>query len=147
MIPDRIHGIGEFRDIREDDVEIHMDVQKPGRTTSRTKGRISAVTLDDMGADMETTVTVFDNRIEIESTQPRKPFCLGGDSSSLTLDSDNRAAAMVFAGSEEGGAGTAGIRRWQTCPSTIDRRRREEAEVQPCCTAGASFFSFHVLCT
>ena len=42
MIPDRIHDIGEFRGIREDDVEIHMDVQKPGRTTGRTTGQCAS---------------------------------------------------------------------------------------------------------
>lgn len=109
VIADRIHGLGEFRGPREEDVEIHMDVQKLGRTTGRTKGRISAVALDDVSVDMETGIAVFDNQIEIESTHPTKPFCLGGDSGSVIFDSDNRAAALLFAGSEEGGAGNLGL--------------------------------------
>ncbi len=86
-----------------------MDVRKLGRTTGLTNGRISAVALDDVGVDMETGIAVFDNQIEIESTREGKPFCLGGDSGSLIVDSDNLAAALLFAGSDEGGAWDLGL--------------------------------------
>ena len=105
----RIFGLGALAGMREDDIEILMEVHKLGRTTGRTTGRISAVALDDVAVDMDPGIALFDEQIEIESSHPTKPFCLGGDSGSVIVDSENRATALLFASSESGGAGNIGL--------------------------------------
>lgn len=81
------------------------EVQKLGRTTGRTSGRVSAFELDGVEVAYDAfPVLRFDDQIEIEGTDAG-PFSQGGDSGSLIFSADGRqAVGLLFAGGEEGGA-------------------------------------------
>lgn len=86
-------------------------VQKIGRTTGLTDGRVTAIEMDDVvvgyGADLGELR--FDNQIEVESTGTG-PFSRGGDSGSLVYrPADRRAVGLLFAGSETGGQNGTGL--------------------------------------
>jgi hypothetical protein len=85
-------------------------VAKVGRTTSHTRGRVSAIELDGVlvGYGEELGVMTFDDQIEIESTDD-SPFSRGGDSGSLVYREDGMALGLLFAGSETGGTGGTGL--------------------------------------
>ena len=80
------------------------EVAKVGRTTGLTRGRVTAIELDDVvvGYGEELGELSFDNQIEVESTSA-DPFSRGGDSGSLVYRSDGVALGLLFAGSETGG--------------------------------------------
>ena len=99
-----------------------MIVRKLGRTTGFTEGRVTAVALDDVGVDMGAGIASFDNQIEIEATQARA-FCRGGDSGSLIVDADNRAVALLFAGSDSGGSNDLGLTFANPMPAVMDALR------------------------
>ncbi|KQY22140.1 hypothetical protein ASD16_16035 [Cellulomonas sp. Root485] len=85
-------------------------VAKIGRTTSVTRGRVTAIELDNVvvgyGEDMGEIS--FDNQIEVESTGTG-PFSRGGDSGSLVYRADGVALGLLFAGSESGGENGTGL--------------------------------------
>lgn len=86
-------------------------VQKVGRTTGVTDGRVTAVELDDVvvGYGPGLGELRFDNQIEVESTGAG-PFSRGGDSGSLVYrPADRRAIGLLFAGSEAGGDNGTGL--------------------------------------
>lgn len=83
-------------------------VAKLGRTTGLTRGRITAIELDEVRIEYDSGLIRFDDQIEIEGSG-RAAFCDGGDSGSLVLASDRRAIGLLFAGSEEGGANNRGL--------------------------------------
>ena len=78
-------------------------VAKIGRTTSVTRGRVTAIELDNVvvGYGEEMGEISFDNQIEVESTGTG-PFSRGGDSGSLVYRADGVALGLLFAGSESG---------------------------------------------
>lgn len=123
VVPDRIHGIGSLGRPRVDDLEPLLEVRKLGRTTGLRKGVVTAVALDDVGVEMETSggvrVAYFDNQIEIESTVARKPFCRAGDSGSVIVDEMNQPAALLFAGSDQGGAFDLGLTYANPLPAVL----------------------------
>jgi hypothetical protein len=86
------------------------EVEKIGRTTGHTHGRVSAIEMDDVlvGYGPELGVLAFDGQIEVESTGPG-PFSRGGDSGSLVYRADGVALGLLFAGSETGGPDGAGL--------------------------------------
>jgi hypothetical protein len=85
-------------------------VEKIGRTTGHTHGRVSAIEMDDVlvGYGPELGVLSFDGQIEVESTGPGS-FSQGGDSGSLVYRSDGVALGLLFAGSETGGPDGSGL--------------------------------------
>ncbi len=85
-------------------------VAKIGRTTAVTRGRVSAIELDNVvvGYGPELGELSFDNQIEIESTGTG-PFSRGGDSGSLVYREDGVAIGLLFAGSESGGDNGTGL--------------------------------------
>ena len=85
-------------------------VAKIGRTTAVTRGRVSAIELDNVvvGYGEELGELSFDNQIEIESTGSG-PFSRGGDSGSLVYREDGVALGLLFAGSESGGENGTGL--------------------------------------
>lgn len=92
-------------------VEGDERVQKVGRTTGVTEGRVTAIELDDVvvGYGPELGELRFDNQIEVESTGTG-PFSRGGDSGSLVYRAaDRRAVGLLFAGSETGGENGTGL--------------------------------------
>lgn len=86
------------------------EVAKIGRTTALTRGRVTAIELDDVmvGYGEELGVLSFDDQIEVESTG-RGPFSRGGDSGSLVYRADGVAVGLLFAGSETGGTNGSGL--------------------------------------
>jgi hypothetical protein len=90
------------------DVEPAEAVEKVGRTTGHTRGRISAVEVDAVAVQYDDQVHRFDDQIEIEGLAG--PFSAGGDSGSVIWRSRDRApVALLFAGSSVGGPGGGGV--------------------------------------
>lgn len=85
-------------------------VAKIGRTTAVTRGRVTAIELDEVvvGYGEELGELRFDDQIEVESTGTG-PFSRGGDSGSLVYRSDGVALGLLFAGSETGGDNGTGL--------------------------------------
>lgn len=90
------------------DPDDEIAVEKVGRTTGWTKGRVSAIELDDVAVQYPVGVVSFDGQIEVEGDAGA--FSAGGDSGSLVYRPDTRqAVGLLFAGSERGGANGAGL--------------------------------------
>ncbi|MCF8477134.1 MAG: S1 family peptidase [Pseudolabrys sp.] len=101
-------GIGTLAGTRTDALLPGTAVAKVGRTTGVTRGRVSAIELDNVVVAYDIGNLSFDNQIEIESTGDG-PFSAGGDSGSLILDDQNCACGLLFAGSETGGRNGRGL--------------------------------------
>jgi hypothetical protein len=90
------------------DVDPDEAVEKIGRTTGHTTGRISAVEVDGVAVQYDRAVHRFDDQIEIEGDVG--PFSTGGDSGAVIWRSRDRApVALLFAGSTQGGRSGAGV--------------------------------------
>lgn len=86
-------------------------VQKIGRTTGVTDGRVTAIELDGLvvGYGSDVGELTFDNQIEVEGGG-EQPFSAGGDSGALVYrPTDRRAVGLLFAGSETGGENGRGL--------------------------------------
>ncbi len=91
-----------------DEVDPDQAVEKVGRTTGHTRGRITAVEVDGVAVQYDDGVHTFDGQIEIEGLSGG--FSAGGDSGSVIWRSADRAPlALLFAGSEVGGAQGGGV--------------------------------------
>jgi hypothetical protein len=90
------------------DVDPDEAVEKIGRTTGHTTGRITAVEVDGVAVQYDEAVYRFDDQIEIEGSSGA--FSAGGDSGSVIWRSRDRApVALLFAGSQTGGPAGAGV--------------------------------------
>ncbi len=90
------------------EVEPDEEVEKVGRTTGHTRGRVTAVEVDGVAVQYDDGLYVFDDQIEIEGLSGA--FSSGGDSGSVIWRSSDRAPlALLFAGSSEGGSTGAGL--------------------------------------
>jgi hypothetical protein len=90
------------------DIEPDEAVEKVGRTTGHTAGRITAVEVDGVAVQYDRAVLRFDDQIEIEGSAGA--FSAGGDSGSVIWRSRDRAPlALLFAGSDTGGSTGAGV--------------------------------------
>jgi hypothetical protein len=93
--------------VKSDDIVKSDKVWKVGRTTGLTRGTITAIELDGVAVGYPDFGTAsFDGQIEV--TGATGPFSLPGDSGSLILDEKNRALALLFGGSTQGGPGGSG---------------------------------------
>ncbi|WP_369257777.1 hypothetical protein [Geodermatophilus amargosae] len=91
-----------------EEVEPDEEVEKVGRTTGHTRGRVTAVEVDGVAVQYDDGVHVFDDQIEIEGVSGA--FSEGGDSGSVIWRTADRVPlALLFAGSSEGGSGGAGL--------------------------------------
>jgi hypothetical protein len=91
-----------------DDMEPDELVEKVGRTTGHTRGRITAVEVDGVGVQYDDGVHTFDDQVEIEGLTGA--FSAGGDSGSVIWRSRDRAPlGLLFAGSTEGGSAGGGV--------------------------------------
>jgi hypothetical protein len=104
----RLRGIGALAGQRADDLEIGEVVHKVGRTTGVRHGRVTAFELDGVAVEYDVGVVSFDNQIEIEGAGSRS-FSEAGDSGSLIVDDEMRAAALLFAGGDHGGSNGKGL--------------------------------------
>lgn len=87
-----------------------LAVEKVGRTTGLTVGRISAIEVDGVTVEYPTGVIEFDGQIEVTGTGATPRFSSGGDSGSLVYSPERHAAVgLLFAGSEYGGENGAGL--------------------------------------
>ncbi|MBO0609549.1 hypothetical protein [Myceligenerans salitolerans] len=83
-------------------------VEKVGRTTAVTRGRVTAIELDDVIVGYEDLGALsFDDQVEIEGNGVA--FSRGGDSGALVYREDGTAIGLLFAGSESGGQGGKGL--------------------------------------
>jgi hypothetical protein len=73
---------------------------KVGRTTGLTKGVVTSMSYDDLPVRFGDTVQYFDGQIELTGVD--QPFCAGGDSGSLIMDSEDRPFGLLFACTETG---------------------------------------------
>jgi hypothetical protein len=103
-----IEGLGTIAGVAEEPLEPGDMVAKFGRTTALTRGRVTAVELDAVVITYETGNLSFDHQIEIEG-DAGAPFSRGGDSGALVVDSQLRAAALLFAGGDQGGSQGQGL--------------------------------------
>lgn len=103
----RLPGIGVLGGVRRAAVDEGLTVAKVGRTTGTTHGRVTAFEMD-VEVEYDLGNLRFVNQIEIEGAG-RRAFSDGGDSGSLIVDSDNRAMAQLFAGTDEGGSNGKGL--------------------------------------
>lgn len=101
-------GLGRLRGLREAPIEPGDAVAKVGRTTGMTCGVVSAIELDEVVVSYERGALSFERQIEIES-RGDETFSAGGDSGSVIVDAEGFACALLFAGSEEGGANGKGL--------------------------------------
>jgi hypothetical protein len=91
-----------------DDVDPDELVEKLGRTTGHTRGRITAVEVDGVGVQYDDGVHTFDDQVEIEGLAGA--FSAGGDSGAVIWRSSDRAPlGLLFAGSTEGGSAGGGV--------------------------------------
>ena len=97
------------RVLAADEVDPDEQVEKVGRTTGHTRGRITAVEVDGVGVQYdEGVVHTFDDQIEVEGLQGS--FSEGGDSGSVIWRSSDRAPlGLLFAGSSTGGSAGGGV--------------------------------------
>lgn len=103
---DPTYPVGRLRGITAPDDEVV--VEKVGRTTGITRGRITAVELDGVVVEFPVGPVAFDDQVEV--TGDRGAFSAGGDSGSLVYRPDTaEAVGLLFAGSERGGDGDAGL--------------------------------------
>ena len=95
--------VAAFHDVDPDEL-----VEKVGRTTGHTRGRITAVEVDGVGVQYDDGVHTFDDQVEIEGLSGA--FSAGGDSGSVIWRSRDRAPlGLLFAGSTEGGSAGGGV--------------------------------------
>lgn len=98
----RLTGVGDVL-LREGEI-----VRKIGRTTGVTRGRISAIEMDNVLIDYDLGTLRFDQQIEIEGADD-SAFSAGGDSGALVIDEAGRAVALLFAGGDQGGSNGQGL--------------------------------------
>ncbi|WP_166844816.1 hypothetical protein [Isoptericola sp. BMS4] len=105
---DATYPVGAVTSVAE--VSGREEVEKVGRTTATTRGRVTAVELDGVvvGYGPELGTLSFDDQIEVESLGDG-PFSRGGDSGSLVYRADGTAIGLLFAGSETGGSDGTGL--------------------------------------
>lgn len=107
--PAKLTGRGRLAGVAADPVDEGDLVEKLGRTTGRTRGRITAFELDNIVVAYDTGNLRFDDQIEIEGLGS-DAFSDGGDSGSLIFNSrDLRAVALLFAGGDHGGRNGKGL--------------------------------------
>ncbi|MBX3746924.1 MAG: hypothetical protein KF833_16560 [Verrucomicrobiae bacterium] len=106
--PAHLKGLGRLTGVGDVFLDEGTVVAKVGRTTGLTRGRVTAFELDNIRVAFGIGELRFDNQIEIEGAEEGS-FSEGGDSGSLIVGSDLRAVALLFAGSDQGGANGQGL--------------------------------------
>jgi hypothetical protein len=104
-----IKGLGKLVGLGSAFVDEGTEVAKLGRTTELTRGRVTALELDNVVVGYDLGNLRFDNQIEIEGAGD-EAFSAGGDSGSLIVVADTREAiALLFAGGDVGGSNGKGL--------------------------------------
>jgi hypothetical protein len=96
-------------------------VEKAGRTTGVTQGRVSAIEIDGISVQYPSGVLDFDDQIEVTGTGS-SGFSAGGDSGSLVYRPDTREAiGLLFAGSDTGGPNGQGLTYCNPIGTVLER--------------------------
>ncbi len=106
--PAKMKGNGKLAGLGDAFLDEGTEVSKLGRTTGLTKGRVTAFEMDNVVVNFGIGNLRFDNQVEIEGAGD-SPFSDGGDSGSLIVGRDKRGVALLFAGSDQGGANDQGL--------------------------------------
>jgi hypothetical protein len=92
-----IDGFGKFGGKSDAEVDVGMVIQKFGRTTGNTIGKVTAIEVSNLRVNYgEHGVLSWDNQIEV--TKEGGSILLGGDSGSCLLNEDNEAVGLLYAG-------------------------------------------------
>lgn len=96
--PWTIKNHGKWNGFGDSDLEVGQELQKFGRTTSWTVGRITGLEMDNVNVQYGSDLGIisFSNQIEIVSDDTS--YILGGDSGSVSMDKNNRGIGLNFAG-------------------------------------------------
>jgi hypothetical protein len=101
-------GVGTLAGMKSDFTGVDR-VEKIGRTTGLTKGRVTAFELDDVVFEYDIGNIRFDDQIEIEGAGA-EAFSRPGDSGSLVFTTGTLLAlGLLVAGSETGGSNGQGV--------------------------------------
>jgi hypothetical protein len=114
--------LGMRRHLSPDPVspEDGVRVEKVGRTTGHTRGRVTAFEVDDVVVRYDFGNARFDGQVEIAGGQA--PFSAGGDSGSLIFTiGDRQPYALLFAGSDSGGPTGTGVTYANPIGPILDR--------------------------
>ncbi|SDU88057.1 chymotrypsin family serine protease [Jiangella alkaliphila] len=96
-------------------------VEKAGRTTGVTQGRVSAIEIDGISVQYPSGVLDFDDQLEVTGTGS-SGFSAGGDSGSLVYRPDTREAiGLLFAGSDTGGPNGQGLTYCNPIGTVLER--------------------------
>lgn len=120
--PARLRGIGRLAGVAVEPLDIGDEVHKVGRTTGVRGGRVTAIEVDGVQVEYDTGIFRFDNQIEIEG-QGARAFSDSGDSGSLIVNDELEAAALLFAGSDEGGSNGRGLTYGNPIEAVLSRMR------------------------
>jgi hypothetical protein len=101
-------GLGRLSGLGDEFLDVGSRVGKVGRTTGTTHGQVTAFELDNVVIAYDVGNLRFDHQVEIEG-EGNDPFSQGGDSGSLIVDKEQKAIALLFAGSDLGGANGKGL--------------------------------------
>jgi hypothetical protein len=104
-----LSGVGTLSAAAPPPIEEIDLVEKLGRTTGHTRGRVTAFELDNLVVGYDRGNLRFDGQVEIEGAST-EAFSQGGDSGSLIFTSlGHEAAALLFAGGDQGGSNGKGL--------------------------------------
>jgi hypothetical protein len=100
-------GLGRLAGVGDELPDVGAKVVKIGAATGLTRGSVRAFEMDNLVVEFGIGYLRFDGQVEIDGTEG--PFCLGGDSGALIVDAARRGVALLFAGSDVGGANGQGL--------------------------------------
>ena len=101
-------GLGNLAGLGDAVLAEQDEVDKIGRTTGKTAGRVTTFELDDVVVNFGLGLLRFNGQIEIEGAN-ELAFAQGGDSGSLIVDAERRGVGLLFAGTDLGGANGKGL--------------------------------------
>jgi len=107
--PRTLRGVGTLHGVAAAPIEEAGLVEKLGRTTGHTRGRVTAFELDNVVVAYDMGSLRFDDQIEVEGAGT-VAFSQGGDSGSLVFAAEEHGAVgLLFAGSDQGGTSGTGL--------------------------------------
>jgi hypothetical protein len=92
-------GIGQLQGALTGVLARTGPVQKVGRSTGHTHGRITALGLRNLPVKFGQTLLRFNNVVEIEGDT--QPFSAPGDSGSLVVNAERKAVGLIFGGTDQ----------------------------------------------
>jgi hypothetical protein len=101
-------GLGKLAGLRSTPIEPGAAVMKVGRTSGLTRGRVTAIEVDNVVVGFDRGELSFDSQIEIEGADD-EPFSRPGDSGSLIVDENHCGCGLLFAGGDVNGANGKGL--------------------------------------